>query len=1351
MTILAWFDTTLFTRIVLTLGHFVWQGAAIALIVVMLSLVLRNSTARLRYMFFLGSLLLMTACPVVTFWFVRPVESGPALTQTGGPTLADESDTLGFISDETAAAATPADRIEEFEPAMSEAPPDDSVKNGGARVSSRWQWAVPYLTVVYLLGVISLLGRLLLGLQGGRHLRRRSQLIDEPELLSGIARSARMLGMQFTPTVLYCKQVAVPTVVGVFRPAILLPLSLTTGLSPDQVEAVLTHELAHVRRYDHLVNILQRVIESLLFFHPAVWWVSHRIRVEREICCDDVVVTLGAAPLRYAACLLDIAERGQSHRPSLQLENAAALHAAQGGSQLSHRVRRLVSGSSSETLRLSRGGHILALVCLAIMVSGAALLQGQTGRKVSDRETEEQKEEGLINADVEAILRPFIERGANSTSPSKPQPANTAGAAIGAKTTKNAYIPAADSKGRNVILDLASDEMLPMPKERTARAFARLGKGDLAYERKAIICLRGAKAMMWNEDRFVPLARFKQKENTTVVPLPNVLPCRMLVTTAEKLQFDVTIQAVTSNGGMLLKYHATATANSKARDADHKHLQGFWKVLSVMENGRKKPNANVQLIVHPDRFQIIEDGKQEVSGSYAIDSSRNPKTIEFHSENGPLPMMWAIYEFPRKGSMRLSYRDSALDGLKERPTSFNFTPGDDSLTVLELQLEPKGGSATPKHSEHDAEGQTKTSVSPNKAQPAGKAGVGDSAQAIKTVYIPAVNSESENVVLDLASGDMLPMSEEKPSAAFTLLGKGDLAYEQGGIICLRGATAMMWNKDRYVPLAPFKEKENATAYTLPNASCRLLITTAEKEHFDVAIQSVISIGGILLKYRVVDKTPTKPTATEADHKRLRASWKVLSVKKNGDALPQIDGKYVFHSDRFQIFDKGEEAVSGSYTIDTSRNPKTIDLHSVGQPTFPTIRGIYDFPSAGRLRICYGDKQSWRPTSFDSIQDGGNVAVLELRLETADAPETRKRSERPAFTPTKPDEGSNGSTKKVHLRNAEGGPGAKVDDFLGEKFILDLGSGQTLAFPADVLKAAGHSGQFLTNQKRGDLLYAGHSLFCLRGATAMQWDGNRFIPMEQGDFAHSSKGIQNIARYELTKFPCRLLITTAEKKEFEVNVLSVANDGGIDLEYRKVTGKSDSPETSSVVLRHLSAKGNIQRWRIEPVKGLRILQGTVGIKANGDGSKTSIVGHGIGGRRLTHSRPFELRLETRIEGHALYLTTSLGDSHRNTTTAIETTLDIPKGSRMQIVPWSARGDWSEDPHLTSDEYANLWEARFVRDDKVVKSHVFVARLIGEDETDSTIRFQPRLPDANAMLAANPTAPATRLLAETEKKM
>jgi uncharacterized protein (TIGR03067 family) len=1178
MTTLAWFDTALLTRIVLTFGHFLWQGAAIALIVLALPLVFRKSTARPRYVMLLGSLSLMTICPVVTFCFVQTGELGPVLTQTNEPILVGESDTL---ADKTVAVendivvvepgefpdvATSPDSTEQLKPDTSEAHAGNYLTNVGKHAGSRWQWAVPYLTVVYLLGVVLLLSRLLLGLHGGRRLRRQAQIIDEPKILSGIARSARRLGLQFTPTVLYCKQVAIPTVVGLFRPAILLPLSLTSGLSPDQVEAILTHELAHVRRYDHVVNILQRVIESLLFFHPAVWWVSHRIRVERENCCDDIVVILGTEPLRYAASLVDIAERGQANRPSLQLETVAALHAAKGGSQLSHRVKRLVGGSSSETLRLSRGGHILALLCLAIIVSGAALLQGQTE---SDGRTETPKEDdpknskpnavfgpvlertlsfgedkskpflrletgkliakpaGLDLADEEAVLgwmkendveiglvktrgelhlvcsnlptysiepeaadrywnrmtadefvaisrnwgagfvdfesRHFVslstektpitlylpargllqgiepETGDSATlkiryklvskrllrqlvsqsavaeqptgepvdaeeqveageTPSKAQPAKAAAVKSGAGTTKNAYIPAADSKGRNVILDLASGKMLPMPKERTAKGLTLLGKGDLAYESKAIICLRGATARIWKKDRFAPLAPTEQEENITVVPLPSVLPCRLLVTTAEKLQFDVTIQAVTSNGGLVVKYHAAATENSKPRDADHEHFLGSWKVLSARENGREKPKANVRLIMHPDHFQFLENDKEGVSGSYTIDSSRNPKTIDLVSENGTLPMMRAIYEFPRKGIMRICFRDNLSEGLKERPTSFDFKPGDDGLTVLELQLETNGGATTPKQSDRD--------------------------NASQTVYVPSVNSPGKNVVLDLASGDMLPMPKNKPSAVLTRFGKGDLVYEEGGLICTRGATATIWNKNRFVLLAPFIEKENSTAYKLPNVPCRLLVTTAEKKQYDVAIQFVSSIGGILLKYEEVAKTSTNSAATKTDHKRLKVSWKVLSVKKDGVALPKIDGKYVFHADRFQIFHNGEEAVSGTYAIDASSHPKTIDLRSLGQSEFPAIRGIYDFPGPGRMRICYGDKQNWRPTSFESKQDGGSVAVVELQLETNDASTPPKNIEQPE---AKPDTSSNEPTKTIHLQNAEGGPGATFDE------------------------------------------------------------------------------------------------------------------------------------------------------------------------------------------------------------------------------------------------------------------------------------------------------------------------------------
>jgi bla regulator protein BlaR1 len=94
-----------------------------------------------------------------------------------------------------------------------------------------------------------------------------------------------------------------PVVIGFFRPVILLPIGLLTGLGAQQVEAILIHELAHVRRCDYLVSLLQKFVEGLLFYHPAVWWVSGVIRAERENCCDDVVVAVLGDAHGYAATL----------------------------------------------------------------------------------------------------------------------------------------------------------------------------------------------------------------------------------------------------------------------------------------------------------------------------------------------------------------------------------------------------------------------------------------------------------------------------------------------------------------------------------------------------------------------------------------------------------------------------------------------------------------------------------------------------------------------------------------------------------------------------------------------------------------------------------------------------------------------------------------------------------------------------------------------------------------------------------------------------------------------------------------------------------------------------------------
>src|SRR5213075_1924050 len=118
--------------------------------------------------------------------------------------------------------------------------------------------------------------------------------------------------------------VEVPTVIGWLRPVILIPLSAISGLSAEQLEALLAHELAHIRRYDYLVNLLQTSIETLLFYHPVVWWVSRRVRDEREHCCDDLAVAACGDAHFYATALLGM-ERLRNPMPALSM-------AAAGGS-----------------------------------------------------------------------------------------------------------------------------------------------------------------------------------------------------------------------------------------------------------------------------------------------------------------------------------------------------------------------------------------------------------------------------------------------------------------------------------------------------------------------------------------------------------------------------------------------------------------------------------------------------------------------------------------------------------------------------------------------------------------------------------------------------------------------------------------------------------------------------------------------------------------------------------------------------------------------------------------------------------------------------------------------------------
>jgi hypothetical protein len=209
---------------------------------------------------------------------------------------------------------------------------------------------------------------------GGWRWTRRLSHQGRPagEALSDMARDlCRRLQIRRAVSFLESTAVSVPTVVGWLRPVVLVPASTLTGLSHRQLEAILAHELAHVRRHDYLVNLLQTVVETFLFYHPAVWWISSQIRRERENCCDDLAVAVCGDRLSYARALVGLEEL-RTATPRLAL-------AASGGS-LTDRVRRLVGVPG----RPSRRPWAAGLLALALLPAGAAVQLACTGKTAAD-------------------------------------------------------------------------------------------------------------------------------------------------------------------------------------------------------------------------------------------------------------------------------------------------------------------------------------------------------------------------------------------------------------------------------------------------------------------------------------------------------------------------------------------------------------------------------------------------------------------------------------------------------------------------------------------------------------------------------------------------------------------------------------------------------------------------------------------------------------------------------------------------------------------------------------------------------------------------------------------------------
>ena len=315
------------------LVDFVWQGTLVAIALLAALSALGRHSAQVRYGLCVGALATLIVLPVATTasrFLTGDSGAGARVTTVPftfvtGPERQHSADVL-FRS-----GTVPPPLLERLQP-----------------------WILP----VWSLGVLLLSLRLVAGGLEVRALRRSITVVDD-RLRDHVVNLASRMGLRRAVQIGTSTRADGPSVIGWLRPLILLPPATLIGLTATQLDAVLAHELAHIRRHDYLVNIVQMVAETLLFYHPVVWWVSKRLRIERELCCDDEAVRVSGDANAYAKALVTMAK----------LQVPAMAMGSAGGS-LTDRVRRLLGAGGHEPKRSAALG-VMAMAVALVLISMA--------------------------------------------------------------------------------------------------------------------------------------------------------------------------------------------------------------------------------------------------------------------------------------------------------------------------------------------------------------------------------------------------------------------------------------------------------------------------------------------------------------------------------------------------------------------------------------------------------------------------------------------------------------------------------------------------------------------------------------------------------------------------------------------------------------------------------------------------------------------------------------------------------------------------------------------------------------------------------------------------------------------
>jgi len=336
------FNSPFITSLALTLLHFLWQGLLVATVLKSALLLFDNNRAQLRYALSALAMLVNLLLPIITFIIVYRAELTSANSFASSLALSD------FIQElKQPDALFSYKELTELLPSL-----------------------LPYISVLWLTTITLLSGKLLIEISTVNKLTQQGTLPPSDKLQTRFDELVEQIHLRITPRLLISLKVEVPMAIGWLKPVVLLPANMISGLNNAQLEMLILHELAHIRRHDYLVNFLQTLIEILLFFHPAVLWVSKQMRNEREYCSDDIAVQHCGDAVAYAHTLADTASlctKAHNHTiPDMAM-------AASGG-DLKQRVIRLVDHHCAPKNNISKWFASATIIFSVLLLSSKQLL-----------------------------------------------------------------------------------------------------------------------------------------------------------------------------------------------------------------------------------------------------------------------------------------------------------------------------------------------------------------------------------------------------------------------------------------------------------------------------------------------------------------------------------------------------------------------------------------------------------------------------------------------------------------------------------------------------------------------------------------------------------------------------------------------------------------------------------------------------------------------------------------------------------------------------------------------------------------------------------------------------------------